>query len=255
VPNLKVLFLDIETAPFLAYVWHPADQYVNSERLVQDNWIMTWAAKWAHSPQMYTGKVTGAEALEQNDTRIIVEVAKLIREADYIVAHHGDRFDLPMINGRILKLDLEPLGPVQTIDTLKLAKANFKLGYNKLDWLGQALGVGEKIKTSFDLWRNAYHGDTAAIKEMSLYNAQDVLLLEAVFHKMAPHVKGLKRLFDADYANQRACPFCGAEDELVQRGTHRTQAGCYQKYRCGNCGKYSRERVANVNKRLTVIPL
>jgi predicted RNA-binding Zn-ribbon protein involved in translation (DUF1610 family) len=251
--NLRILYFDLETAPLLAYIWNPTDDYVTHDRLIHDSWILTWSAKWAHETKVLTGCVTPTEAIDQDDSRILNDLANLIRSADIVVAHNGDRFDIPVLNGRLIQLGLEPIGPVRSIDTLKLARRTFKIAYKNLDYLGEILGLGRKLKTGFDLWKRAYHGDPKALKAMSKYNVQDVVLLEKVFHAMKPYVSGLGRLVEPDYDGQFACPTCGSED-LTRRGYHRTSTGTYQRYGCNSCGRYSKDRTANKN-RLTVTPL
>lgn len=251
--NLKILYMDIETAPLLAYIWSPADDYVNHDRLIHDSWILTWSAKWAHESKVRTGVVTPSEALMQDDTRLLVDLADLLRSADIVVAHNGDKFDIPVINGRLVQLGLKPLGPIKTIDTLTLARKSFKIAYKNLDYLGEILGLGRKLKTGFELWKRAYHGDPKALKAMSKYNVQDVLLLEKVFDAMKPYVKGLTRLVEADYDGEYACPTCGSHD-LTRRGFHRTNAGTYQRYVCNDCGRYSKDRTA-IKQRLATTPL
>lgn len=251
--KLKILLFDLETAPMLAYVWRPTDDYVQSERLINDTWVMCWAAKWADSTKTMTGLVTPDEAIAQDDSRIVKDLAELMREADILVAHNGDRFDIPKINTRLLLMGLDPLGPVQSIDTLTLAKKNFDLPYNKLDYLAEMFGFGNKIKTGFQLWKDCYHGEEKALKQMSKYNVKDVDLLEKVFNRLKPYVKNLKRLYEPESAGEFACPFCGSND-LAKRGVYRTQSSTFQRYCCGLCGKYSRLRTS-FKEKFSVVPL
>ena len=250
----KILVFDIETAPLLAHVWSPYADYVPNGQMIHDTFMLSYAAKWYGDPDIWSSSLTGKEARRQDDKRIVLQLADLIRKADIVIAHNVDKFDIPKVNQRLLMLGLEPLGPVRTLDTLRLAKQNFALAYNKLDWLAQSLGLGNKIKTDFDLWKEAYHGDESALFEMLQYNEHDVVLLEQVFDKMKPYVKNLPRLFTADYARQMACPFCGS-DKLVKRGEYDTQANTFQKYRCSDCRKYSRADKSDSKKRLGVRPL
>lgn len=243
--KLKILYFDVETAPLLAYIWSPFDEYVPHDRLVHDSFLLTWAAKWAGERTMYTGVLTQREAVAQDDLRIVDTLADMVRSADIVVAHNIDRFDMPVLNSRLLQQGLEPLGPIQTIDTLKLSKKNFRLAFNKLDHLGEYLGLGRKIKTDFDLWKNCYHGNPAALKKMSTYNQQDVRLLEKVFDHMKPYVRQLTRLTDVDISGGVQCPWCGNKN-LVRRGFYRTQSGNFPKYQCGDaqCARYVRGRKA-----------
>lgn len=249
----RVLFFDLETAPSLAYVWHPTDDYVPSDRLIHPNFLLTWAAKWAGDRKVSTGRLTPDEARAQDDSRIVESMAALIREADIVVAHNVAKFDLPTLNARLLLLGLEPLGPVRTIDTLTLARKSFRLPYSKLDYLGEVLGLGRKLKTDFDLWRNAYHGDERALAKMLRYNRQDVVLLERVFDRLLPYVKNLPRLVEAAADGEMVCPTC-ASAQLQRRGTHKTNACTYQQYQCQECKRYCRARLSE-KRRLGVHPL
>jgi DNA polymerase III epsilon subunit-like protein len=215
--------------------------------------LISWAAKWGDEKKVMSSALTGDEARAQDDERIVIELAALIREADVIIAHNIDKFDVPMFNNRLLLLGLENLGPVETIDTLKLSKANFRLAYNKLDYLAEKLGFGRKIKTDFDLWLAAYHGDEVALGQMLRYNRKDVVLLEQVFEALRPYVKNLKRLVEAAWDGQIACPNCGAED-YQRRGERRTQVSTFVQFQCNQCKRYFRSRKSE-NKKLGVVPV
>ena len=223
------------------------------ERLLQSTFLLNWGAKWTEG-KVISGLVTPEEAKNRDDRRIITDLANLIRKADVCVAHNGDGFDLPMLNNRLLYWQLEPLGNVRTIDTLKLARKNFRLEYNKLDYLAEYLGLGRKIKTDMELWKGCLDGDPKSLQAMKKYNRQDVLLLEKVFHTMKPYVRQLPRLFDAERENERACPTCGSED-FWARGYYRTQSGTFGNLQCQKCGRYSRYRTVERLKKLGVHPL
>lgn len=239
--DLKVLFYDLETAPLLAHIWSPWDDYVTHERLVHAGFLLTWSAQWRGSSKIITGCLTAKEALEQDDVRIVEELADLIRQADVIVAHNVDKFDRPVFNTRLLANRSEPLGPIKTIDTLKLAKSSFRLPYNKLDYLADFLFGDKKIKTDFDLWKRCYHGDEKALAEMLRYNKKDVVLLARVFEALIPYVVRLPRL--QNVVGEHTCPTCGSPN-LVSRGFHSTPTAKYVKKHCKDCGRYSRVRTS-----------
>lgn len=251
--DLRVLFYDLETAPLLAHIWHPTDQYVTHERLIHDSFLLTWSAKWRGEKDVLTGVLTGREAKKQDDSRIVKSLAALIREADVIVAHNAKGFDVPMFNNRLLKLRQPPLPPVSVIDTLSLAKKNFRLAYNKLDYLADFLFGEHKIKTDFALWQDCYHGDEVALDKMSKYNVKDVILLEKVFEVLRPYAKQLTRLVEPTGTSDFACPSCASQN-LQKRGLYRTQASTFQRYECKACGRYSRSRTAE-KKKFAVHPL
>ena len=122
-----------------------------------------------------------------NDRHPLEEFRPERRKAEHVVAHYS-RFDKPFIAARLMANGLPSLPPVSDICTYKLAKTHFgrSLNGNKLDHLGTILGVGNKIKTSADLWVGCAAGDKDALAKMAEYNAQDVDLLAQVFKAMLP---------------------------------------------------------------------
>lgn len=255
--KLRVLFLDIETAPLLAHAWRVWKENIGKDQLINDSFMLCWAAKWDDSDEVLTDRLTQKELLNQDSTRITQSMAELIREADVVVAHNADRFDLATINAEIMLHDLEPLGPTQTIDTLKIAKQNFRFPRYSLDYLGSRLVGERKIKVDFELWRDVYQGSIPRLKEMVEYNVQDVILLEKVFERMRPHVRRLTRLYEAEHDYHIICPSCGTEGikNMQKRGFYRTQASTFQRYQCQNCRRYFRDRVSIKSKRARHYPL
>lgn len=255
--KLRVLFFDIETAPRLAAIWHPAQRYVNYEQMLEDDFLLTWAAKWEGEDEVISDRLTKTEALAQDDSRLQRSLADLVREADVVVAHNGDKFDLKRLNARVVYYQDEPLGPWESIDTLKLAKSNFSLPYYKLDYLAKHWGLGEKIDTDMQLWIDAYFGNVPQLKRMEEYNQHDVVLLEKVFNHMKPYVRRLKRLYDAEHDWHIICPSCGTEGvkNFQRRGYYRTQASSFVKYQCKTCKRYTRSRVSEKSKRAKLYPL
>src|SRR3990167_3813085 len=95
---MRVLLIDIETAPMLAFIWRPDDAWIPHERAQHDSFLLCWGAKWRDKGPVMTGVLTGPEAIAQDDSRIVKELADLIRSADIVVGHNINRFDLPMLN-------------------------------------------------------------------------------------------------------------------------------------------------------------
>ena len=241
---LSILYFDVETSPMLAYVWGPKADWIPHNQIVHQSFLFCWAAKWGHEKQIKSDKLTPAEIADRDDSRIVTSLAELVRDADVVVAHNSDGFDIPVLNGRVLLQGLEPLGPVQSIDTLKLARKSFRFTHNKLDALARYLNLGAKIKTDFELWERVYQGDETAMQEMLRYCKHDVALLEQVFDKLRPHANGIKRLVDGEGA---FCPYCGSRS-YQRRGERRTNAGTAQQYQCNDCLKYFKDKTSNAGK-------
>lgn len=258
----RVLLFDIETAPLLAFIWHPADDYVPHDRLRQESFMLSWSAKWYDEETVLSDYLSPREVKKQDDSRLVHNLALLIRKADVVVAHNGAGFDIPMLNNRLLLLGLEPLPPVRVIDTMLLARKAFRLPYNKLDFLADKLLGEKKIKTDFDLWKRIYldpHGKSeyaeglTPMQYMAKYNKRDVVLLEGVFRALLPYVHNLPRLVDPEYNGEAVCPYCGSASR-TKRGFHHTNASRYQRYQCNDCRRYHRDAKALPGK-LSTRPL
>lgn len=246
--SAKVLILDIETAPIRAYVWGIWNQNVSLNQIQSDWFCLTWAAKWLFEDKVYSGKLTPKEVLKQDDKRIIKGVWELLNEADIVIAHNGDKFDLPKLNARFIINDLHPPLPYQSIDTLKHIRRQFGFTSNKLDYVNKLLNLERKTDTGgFELWERCMLGEQAALDEMEGYNINDVRILEETYLHIRPWIKPHPNmgLFILD-ENQHRCPSCGSVD-LVEVGKgYYTTVNIYASLRCNNCGATARKRVPEV---------
>lgn len=247
---MSILFFDVETAPRLSHHWRMYKENIAPSQALKDPFMFTWAAKWRGQKRVRSARLKSGEATAQDDARIVCDLAELMREADIVIAHNVRRFDLPVVNTRLLKNGLEPLDVPRTLDTLHIARQNFAFATNNLDNIARELGVGRKIKTDFELWADCYMGSNSALEEMERYNKQDVELLEDVFEAMLPYAsKGVGRLVRAERPREKACPYCGSE-HTWGRGWHDAPVNTYQKRQCQDCGKYFRHFSAQTHLRL-----
>ncbi len=88
----KILIIDIETAPNIAYVWGAWKQNIGQKQWVQKSHILSFAAKW-----LGDDNIIYEENRKKNDRKIVQSMFKLLDEADVVVAHYGKKFDLPTI--------------------------------------------------------------------------------------------------------------------------------------------------------------
>ncbi len=237
----------------LGFIWQARTDWVASQMLQHEVFMLSWAAKWLGSRSVISDRLTGDEAVAQDDGRIVTSLIDLIREADVVVAHNGTGFDLKVVRGRAMLAGVEPLGPTRMIDTLTEARRSFRLSHNSLNHLAQHLGVPTKLGTSFDLWRSCYFGDEKALARMDRYCRRDVRVLEDVYRLMRPYVQGAHRLQTAEYDGEHVCSRCGS-DQLVKRGFYETNVSTFQRYRCSDCGRWDRDRKA-IRVRLSTTPL
>lgn len=250
---MKILLLDIETAPMMADVWKMWDENIGLNQIVQDWYILSWSAKWLDGGRMFYADQRAAASIE-NDRDILEQLWYLLDQADIVVAHNGDRFDIPKINARFVKAGLPPPSPYRQIDTLKIAKSRFKFTSNRLAYLGEFLGVETKKIThtkypGHQLWIEVRKGNLSAWEEMKRYNKADVLALEGVYLKLRAWDKRHPNLA-VDHAEDGVCPICGVAHSLEKRGYTYTNGGKYQRYHCTNesCGAWSRGKTNLLDK-------
>jgi DNA polymerase elongation subunit (family B) len=243
----KILIFDIETSPMLSYHWGHWQQNIGLNQVVQNSIMITWSAKWLYSTKVMSDKVTVDEIAVLDDARICKSLYDLVDEADIVVGHHGDKFDVPMINTRFIINGLPPYSPTNSIDTKKVASKTFRFSSNKLDALAGYFGFGGKIKTDFDLWRGCMEGNQASLDNMETYNIQDVKVLEEVYLKMRPYIKSHPNVGLYLESDEPVCAACGSSDLHIEGKDYYTPTGRYDVYRC-TCGAMSRCRTHNMDK-------
>lgn len=237
---MRILLLDIETAPNIAHVWGLFNQNIGLPQLVDASYTLCWAAKWYGEKEIFFQSVHGT-----SPKRMTKAIHKLVDEADAVVHYNGTRFDMPILSKDFLLHGIPPPAPYKQIDLLRVVRQRFRFPSNKLAHISQALGVGSKSKHSgHELWLKCMAGDDAAWKAMERYNKQDVRLLEQVYDKLKPWIKGHANhgLYNAD--NSEVCPKCGSET-YQRRGLEHTATCTYQRFQCCKCHGWFRS-VRNV---------
>lgn len=245
----KILLFDLETAPSLGWyfdLWKEG----NIVGTKADWYILCFAAKWLDGKMMthalpdFKGYKPGSE----NDELLVRELWKLFDEADILIAHNGDKFDIRKANARFAYYKLPPPSPYKTIDTRKVAKKYFNFTSNKLDDLGNHLGYGRKlVHTGFELWKGCMRGEPKAWAHMVKYNKRDVILLEQIYKHFLPWIQSHPNISVLS-GKADCCPNCGS-NRLQSRGTGINRSGIYQRWHCQSCGAWSKghaKKVTNI---------
>lgn len=235
----KIALFDIETAPLLSWVWGRYEQNVIA---VEEDWYMlavSW--KWVGENKIHTRALCDYPKYDpdtEDDKLLCQDLWKVFDEADVLIGHNSDAFDIRKANARFVYHGMQPPSPYKSIDTLKLAKRNFRFDSNKLNDLGQLLGLGEKVPHSgFGLWKGCMTGDKASWKIMKDYNARDVDLLEKVYERLRPWSSTLPNL--SLFTGGHTCPSCQSP-KLQKRGFMTALTRKYQRYQCTECGHWSK---------------
>lgn len=239
----KILLYDIETSPIVGTVW---GKYEQDLIWVIDDWhMLTFAYKWLDEKQTHVLGLDDFPLFKKeptNDKELVRKLHELFTEADIVVAHNGNRFDQKKSQARFIYHGMQPPAPYKQIDTRLEAKRHFAFTSNKLDDLGEHLGMGRKLKTDKDLWRNCMAGVPSAWEKMKRYNKKDVVLLEKVYLRLRPWINTHPSRAVIE-GIPSACPKCGAKNSLVGQGLrHYTTVSYAQRYQCKVCGGWGRSR-------------
>lgn len=241
----KILTLDIETAPLKATVWGIWKQNIPVSRIDSDWYILSWAAKWLHEPDvMYQDKRKTWDT--DDDKELLPKIWKLLDEADIVVTQNGKKFDIKRLNTRFLMNDMKPPSPFRQVDTLEEAKRHFGFTSNKLEFMTDKLcKTYKKLNhgkfAGNALWDSCLVGNMEAWDEMEEYNIHDVLSLEELYLVMLPWMKSHPNINLYYDDNLTRCK-CGSVD-LEHKGYWYTNLSKFDKFECNDCGSYVRGRV------------
>ena len=233
-PAFKILVIDIETRPNLAYAWTVWDANISPGMLVEEKDVISFAAKWVGDDE------TVFYSVHDHTKEEMVEAAwSLLDRADAVIHYNGKKFDVPHLNTEFLRLGYGPPAPFRQIDLLNTMRREFKFSHNKLDHVSTQLGIGKKTEhEGFDLWIKCMRDDDAAWAKMREYNIQDVLLTERLYEEIKPWITNHPS-FAAIFGDSR-CTNCGSP-RLKPNGYQHTKTGRYRRYKCEECNKSVRD--------------
>jgi hypothetical protein len=235
--KFKRLFFDIETSPNIVFSWNIGyNLNISYENILTERAVICICYKYEHDKNVkYLTWDKG------NDVEMLKEFSKILNEADEVIGHNCDKYDIKWFRTRCLKFGISVTPYITSIDTLKEAKKYFRFNSNRLDYIGQYLGVGKKMETGgFQLWKDiVMKNSKLAMTTMVQYCKQDVMLLEEVYHKFNPYIKHktyIGKLTDVE--SKGICPECDS-DKIHKHKLRVSAAGRYtQQYKCASCGKY-----------------
>lgn len=236
----KILIFDVETAPNLAYVWGKWKQNIGSNMMISETYLMSFAAKW-----LGDDNIIYEENRHNDELALVTKLFALFDEADIVVAHNGNKFDIPTVQGRGLVLGLTPPSPFKKVDTLLTAKKEFRFPSNTLADLAKYFECSPKLSHAkfpgFELWLECLKQNDAAWEEMREYNIQDILTLEEIYLKMRPWMKTHPNMGVFEEQERPVCPKCGSH-HINFRGYQTTSVSKFHRFVCRDCGGWGRTR-------------
>ncbi len=232
----RILVLDIETTPMKSWHWRCFKENISPKQIIKNSIVLCWAAKWLGEETVIFDRGNG-----RDDKKLVTRLWHLVDKAEMVIAHNGERFDMPMLNARWVLHGLQPPSPYKSYDTLKVDRKVFKFPSNALDGVSRYFNAGGKIQhEGLELWFACMRGDEEAWKRMEEYNIGDILLLEYHYLKI--------RAWDTRHPNislmypdcETRCVVCGSRDLIEMPEDATTSISRFQAYRCRSCGKPQR---------------
>lgn len=230
VSKAKILFFDIETTPNVGYTWGKYEQdVIDFKREWQ---LLSFAFKWQGDK---TVKVFSRRG--RTERRLVELLWFVLDQADVVVAHNGQSFDVKKAKAKFLEYGMKPPTPFKVVDTKLIARAQFKFNSNSLNDLGKLLKIGKKMETGgFQLWLDCMAGKEKALLKMERYNKKDVVLLEKVYNKLKAWHPSHPNL--SLFEGRPGCPACGSK-HVVKRGYNINIKSKAEKLQCQDCGHWS----------------
>ena len=228
-PEPRILILDIETCPNVAYTWGIWKENIGLEQLISTSEMICFAAKWYGKKDIIFKSVYHHNKKEMLDT-----VWELLHEADVVVHYNGRKFDIPTINKDLIKNKFKPPAPFKQVDLIETAKHTFRFQSNRLEFILRELGLGRKTPhEGFKLWIKCLANDPKAWALMKKYNINDVVKTEAAYNKLKPWMQSHPRL----YESKHDCPYCDSKHVTKHKDRIAIKYK-YTQWQCQSCGKY-----------------
>lgn len=237
--TIRILRLDIETAPSKVYTFSLFPKYISHEHMIDPGYVLCWAAQWEGERTMhYMGLNTHTKE------EMMKGMWDLVDEADAVIHYNGTKFDMKVLNREFLLQGLPPPSHYVNIDLYRTVTRNFAFESKRLDYVCKRLGLGTKVKhQGMQLWIDCMKGKEAAWKKMERYNRRDVKLLKTLYDHLQPWIKPHpNRVLWIEDPKKPTCPVCASTD-VVKKGTqHNTNTQSYDRYRCNKCQSPLRSR-------------
>lgn len=234
--KVKRLFWDIETSPNICLAFRAGyDLVINHDAIISERKIICIGYKWEGDK-----KVTVIRwDKNQDDKAMLREFLKIANEADELVHHFGDRFDLPWFRTRCLVHGFEPLPTYKTIDTKMWASKYFYFNSNKLDYIAKFLGSDGKHKMEFSDWKDIVMLKCQkALDKMCNYCGKDVVELEWVYHKIKFCVKPKSHAGVIAGLDKWTCPRDGSKNVYLSKLKVSSAGTKTYQMQCKICGGY-----------------
>jgi RNase_H superfamily len=240
---MRILNLDIEVAPALAWIWDLRVRYISPDKIVQPKKMLCFAGKWVGEDDVYF-----FSEWDDGHEEMICRIREVLDEADAVLHYNGRRFDVPYINTEFALAHLPPPSPYAQIDLMKAVQKNFAFMSHSLDFVTRQLGTTAKLgNEGFALWTKVMDGDARARRQMEDYNIGDVFANEDLYKEILPWIPAHPNY---QLTSGSGCSQCGSCD-VEENGVAYTAVSAYTRYLCRSCGRWMRgsKRIAGAELR------
>lgn len=242
---MKILLVDVETAPLRVYAWSLWEDDLNTNSIEEPGYTLCWSAKFLGEKKIHFGSVR-----KDGRKRMLKRIHSLMHKADALVHYNGAKFDIPVLQGEFLKEKMKPPAPSASIDVYRAVRGKFRFPSNSMNWVARELGLGQKTKhKGMDLWKGCMAGDPTSWRVMEKYNKQDVRLLERVYNRVLPWIDNHPNHGMYSHPENPVCPNCRSTN-VQKNGVTRKLSGLYGRYKCNDCGKWSQTQTVVEKKKV-----
>lgn len=234
--DIKRLFFDIETSYYLVPTFQFWKANINPDNIIREKKIICICYKWQYEDKVH--RLVWDR--KQDDSKLVEQFIQVIKEADEIVAHNGDKFDMKELRTRALLTGNLMFPVYRTLDTLKKAKQYFRFPSNRLDYLGNVLQVGRKLDhEGMKMWIDiCEYKSKDALSKMVEYCEQDVILLEDVYTAISPYIYHNTNFAVLKGGERWDCPECASKNVKLSH-TDATAMGIIRRHmKCLDCRKF-----------------
>lgn len=213
--GFKRLFFDIETSPNIGWFWRSTyNTNISTDQIQEERKVICVSYKWENEDKVYHLSWDSNKC----DKSLLENFTNVLLQADEVIAHNGDRFDIPWLRTRCLYFGIPFPTYVKSLDTLRKVRSMFNFQSNRLDYVAKFLGLEGKISTSIGLWKEIVFKDVNSkeykdsLKDMLEYCDYDVILLEDVYNKIASYIKPETHVGVHEGKDKHTCPHCGGSE-------------------------------------------
>ncbi len=149
--EIRRLLFDIETSPCVGWFWRPSyNTQITYNQIIEHAKIICISYKWDNQDKVYSLNWDS----KQNDKKMLSDFIKVANQADEIIGHNSDKFDIKWIRTRCMYHSLDMFPNYKSFDTLKFFRGSTLQPSNRLNDIGDYFNLGHKVENEKDLWQN-----------------------------------------------------------------------------------------------------